>query len=100
MLDGLKLKFQYSKEAIFNVVFTDKTISYVSVGELYRGARGTYDYKLREVEKDLYFIQWVDGGTGDFLSMVVDLKYMKIYSSVRSPNQGDLFINGTITKLI
>ena len=99
MLAGLNLKFLYSEELIFEVTFTDQTISYVSIGEQLKGLTGSGEYKVRDIEPNIHFIQWSDQGTGDFLSMVVDLKYMKIYSSVRSPNQGDLFINGTITKL-
>lgn len=99
MINRLKLRFQYIKEAIFDVNFTDKTISYVSIGKRYTGAKGTYDYKLREIEQDIYFIQWVDNGTGDFLSMVIDLKNKKIYSSVRTKKKENLFLKGTITTL-
>jgi hypothetical protein len=35
MLDGLKISFMYSKETIFDVTFTNKTISYASVGKMF-----------------------------------------------------------------
>ena len=100
MLAGLKLTFQYSEELIFEVTFTDQTISYVSIGEQHKGSIGSGEYKVHDIETNIHFIQWSDKGTGDFLSMVIDLRHMKIYSSVRTPNQGDLFKKGTISTMI
>lgn len=99
MLDGLKLKFTYNKNAIFEVSFTEKTISYLSLGEIAKGVSATNDYKLYVVEPNIYFLQWEDSATQDFLSMLIDLNIMRVFSSVRTANQGDLFLKGSITIL-
>ena len=99
MLADKKLRFQYNKEAIFDVSFTEKKISYLAIGKIAKGTSATNEYKIYNVEANIYFLQWVDSATKDFLSMLIDLNTMKVYSSVRTSTQGDIFLKGNITKL-
>ncbi|PHV12949.1 MoaF-related domain-containing protein [Chitinimonas sp. BJB300] len=101
LLDGTGLYYQYQTGDAAHVTFDNGLMSYEWVAGAGKG-RSDKDipYNSRQIEENVYLVQWDQKDHPDFMTLYIDLNKRIIYSSgVRlygTPTQSAVFDGGII----
>ena len=93
-----KYEWTYTTGMTGSVVFTEDLANWEILEGPNKGSSDSNKYKAREVDEDIYFVQWHEANNKITVTLLINEKLKKVYSSVASADELE-FESGDIHKI-
>ncbi|MEM8539355.1 MAG: MoaF N-terminal domain-containing protein [Pseudomonadota bacterium] len=85
VLAGRAYKYTYSSGMAVELTLDENKANWAIVGGPNEGDAGLNDYLARQIEPDIYFIQWYEPDVKSTVTLVINERTKQVFASVVSP---------------